>query len=86
MNVFCAINESGALQNNCVKNDFGLRVPLLTSYATELQYNSQAKTFSNLDGRYIKALGWNSNNILPSCFPLTILQNPTIQASPVILV
>ena len=78
-NLFGTSYEADALQNNHLKNDHPLGIPFLNLYDANLLHECRDKPFSGTDRRYVIALDGKTKKFLPSCLPLTILVDSSIQ-------
>ena len=76
-NIFGVSYESDALQNNYLKNDHTLGIPLLTLYVLKLCHQSQDKTFTDLSRRYVVEL-LGKQTSFPYHLTLTIFINSSI--------
>ena len=79
-------NALGTLEDNRLKNNHTLVVPLPSTYAVKFYRQNPHKYLPNFPWRCVIALGWQTNKFFPPRLPLTIFRYSYIQVFSWILV
>ena len=78
-NLHGIINALCAWEDNGLKNDHPLRVPLFSTNPVKFYRQNPHKSLPDFPRRRVVALGWHTNEFFPPCLPLTAFRNSSIQ-------
>ena len=85
-NLHGIINALCAWEDNGLKNDHPLGVPLPLTNPVKLYRQDSYKSLPGFPGRCVVSLGWHTNEFFPPCLPLNAFRNSYIQVVSLVLV